>query len=83
MGYFVMNVEKTKTVEGLLEDALSNLDLFLEDIEDDRYKDDMGQTPLEYLLKGFSREMILKALQIIKEDGQIKKLENNSIYDSD
>lgn len=72
MGLFAMNMEDEPTVKGLLESALANLELYLpycsvvdSDGRTGRYKDELGQTPPDYLIKDFAIYDIRKALEIL------------------
>ena len=65
MGLFILNMEHEPTVEGLVETALANLDLY-SDYCDGTYKDDLGQTPPDYLVTDFAMKMLREALQLIE-----------------
>jgi len=72
MGLFVVNMEDTPTVEGLLKTALGNLDLYLDycstGIRDGRFKDEYGQCPPDYLVTQFAMGYLRDALEILEGD---------------
>lgn len=73
MGLFVMNMEETPTVEGLVKDALANLDLYsdyccvlTEEGWQGRFKDELGQTPPDYLVTSLAMKYLKQALEILE-----------------
>lgn len=66
MGLFVLDLSIRPTVETRLEAAIANIELFLPE-GDGEYKDEIGQTPLYYLLRDFALPMIKEALELHKE----------------
>lgn len=80
MGLFVLNNEKETTVEGLIKSALANLDLYSDFCGHERFKDDIGQTPPDYLVTTFAMSQLKEALQLILDSGQITQLPNNKAF---
>lgn len=68
MGLFIVNTEEKgkETVEGLLKSALGNLDLY-SDYCDGSFKDSIGQTPPDYLVKDFAMTYLKQALEILEK----------------
>ena len=70
MGYFVCNTEHEPTVRGSLQAALDNLELYLPycstGVREGRYKDELGQTPPDYLVKDFAMSYLRDALKILE-----------------
>lgn len=69
MGLFAMNMEDEPTVKGLLQLALYNLELYepycCKGNREGRYKDEIGQTPPDYLVKDFAMKYLRGALEIL------------------
>lgn len=66
MGLFVVNMENTPTVEGLLKTALGNLDLYSDYCSTGSFKDEYGQCPPDYLVTQFAMGYIRDALEILE-----------------
>lgn len=72
MGLFVVNLEETPTVEGLLKTALANLDYYSEycstGVREGTYKDEYGQCPPDYLVTQIAMGYIRDALEILNKE---------------
>lgn len=68
MGLFVFNMEPEgqETVESLVKVALVNLDLY-SDYCDGSFKDSIGQTPPDYLVKDLAMKYLKQALEILEK----------------
>lgn len=70
MGLFVVNLEDTPTVQGLLKTALGNLDLYSDycstGVREGRFKDEYGQCPPDYLVTQFAMKYLKDALEILE-----------------
>lgn len=64
MGYFALS--KDKTPEGLIKAAIQNLELYTDHVEG-QYKDSIGQTPPDYLIKGFALSFLKEALEALEK----------------
>jgi len=64
MGYFAFS--KDKTPEELIKAAMRNLELYTEHAEG-QYKDSIGQTPPEYLIKDFALVYLKEALEALEK----------------
>lgn len=71
MGLFVLNMEDTPTVEGLLNIALANLDLYSDYCGEGRYKDEIGQTPPDYLVTDFGIKYLREAIELLKKSEKL------------
>lgn len=64
MGLFVMNMETVPTVKGLLDTAIANLELYLPycstSAREGEFKDSLGQTPPDYLVKDLAMKYLNK-----------------------
>lgn len=67
MGLFVLNMEDKPTIEGLLDTALANLDLYSDYCGKGLYKDEIGQTPPDYLVTDFSIKYLKEAIELLKK----------------
>lgn len=70
MGLFNVNLEKTPTVQGLIRTALANLELYEPYCStrprEGEFKDSLGQTPPDYLVKDFAMKYLRDALEILE-----------------
>lgn len=70
MGLFILNMEDTPTVKGLLKTALSNLEYYSDYCStrnrEGRFKDEYGQTPPDYLVTAFAMKYLKDALEILE-----------------
>lgn len=69
MGLFNVNLEEKPTVKGLIRTALNNLELYepycSTGNREGNYKDSIGQTPPDYLVKDFAMKYLRDALEIL------------------
>lgn len=69
MGLFSVNLEEVPTVRGLIQTALNNLELYepycSTGPREGQFKDSIGQTPPDYLVKGFAMKYLREALEIL------------------
>lgn len=68
MGLFVMNMEETPTVKGLIKTALVNLSMYSQYVEMGTFTDDRGQTPPDYLVTAFAMKYLKDALEILEKE---------------
>lgn len=70
MGLFNVNLEETPTVKGLIRTALNNLELYepycSKGNREGRFKDELGQTPPDYLVKDFAMKYLRDALEVLE-----------------
>lgn len=66
MGLFIIDMATPPTVQSRLEAAIANIELFVEETRG-YYQDEMGNSPLFYLLEDFAKSYIEKAIQLSKE----------------
>lgn len=71
MGLFVMNMEGEPTVKGLLDTALANLDLYSDYCGKGRYKDEIGQTPPDYLVTDLGIKYLKQAIELLKKSEKL------------
>lgn len=69
MGLFSVNLEEVPTVRGLIQTALNNLELYepycSTGPREGQFKDSIGQTPPDYLIKDFAMKYLQDALEIL------------------
>lgn len=72
MGLFVMNMETVPTVKGLLDTAIVNLELYLPycstSAREGEFKDSLGQTPPDYLVKDLAMKYLKQAMEILEKE---------------
>lgn len=64
MGYFALS--KDKTPKELIKAAVKNLELYTDNVEG-QYKDSIGQTPPDYLIKNFAMSYLKEALEALEK----------------
>mgnify|MGYP001056267712 CR=1 FL=1 len=74
MGLFNVNLEEAPTVKGLIRTALNNLEMYepycSTGPREGEFKDSIGQTPPDYLVKDFAMKYLRDALEILEREGE-------------
>lgn len=72
MGLFNVNLEEIPTVKGLVRTALANLELYEPYCStrprEGEFKDSLGQTPPDYLVKDFAMKYLREALDMLEKE---------------